>query len=562
MMNYAAVPATDTPYTGRIWNVDIYVRASREDGGDKAQSETITNQITMLTDFVDARPDLRLNKIHKDDGISGVTFDRPGFNTVMADVRAKVADCVVVKDLSRFGRDYIETGRYIEEIFPFLGVRFIAVTDNYDSMAEHNASDDIVLPFKNLVNDSYARDISIKVRSSKAQKRKNGDFVGPFAAYGYAKDLENKNQLIIDEGAAENVRLIFDWKLEGMSAQAIADRLNDEGVLSPMEYKRSIGLNFKTTFKINNTAKWTAVAVFRVLKNEVYIGTLVQGKETTPNYKVKSRVYRPPEEWVRIEHAHEPIISPVIFARVQYILSLDTRAAPGNKKTYPFAGLLVCADCGQAMVRHTITTTGKKYIYYVCASVKYHQKCSNHNIREDVLEQAVLTAIQTRIRTVVDMEAMLGYLDGLPLQQAEAAKVQLQLEKKQAEIDRYKRLFLSLHERLEEQIITKKEFLEFKAVYIKRREDAESAAASLQADLDGILAGTSGNFKWMEHFKEYQNITELSRKVVASLIQKITVYEDQRIHIQFYHEAEYDLLARWIAQASATPNEHVKRKVG
>ena len=145
----------------------------------------------------------------------------------------------VVKDLSRFGRDYIETGRYIEEIFPFMGVRFIALTDNYDSMAERSASDDIVLPFKNLVNDSYARDISIKVRSSKALKRKNGEFVGPFAVYGYAKSPENKNQLIIDEVAAENVRLIFDWKLEGMSAQAIACRLNDEGVLSPMEYKRS-----------------------------------------------------------------------------------------------------------------------------------------------------------------------------------------------------------------------------------------------------------------------------------------------------------------------------------
>ena len=260
--------ASSTASHGQIWDVDIYVRASREDG-DKEQSETISNQITMLTDFVHGRPELRLHEIRKDDGISGVTFDRPGFHAVMDDVRSGAANCVVVKDLSRFGRDYIETGKYLEEIFPFMGVRFIAVNDNYDSMAERSAADDVVLPFKNLVNDTYAKDISIKVRSSKAVKRRNGDFVGPFAAYGYCKDPENKNQLIIDEGAAETVRQIFSWKLDGMSAQAIADQLNSKGVLSPMEYKQSIGLNFKTSFKLNKMAKWTAVAVLRILKNEL-----------------------------------------------------------------------------------------------------------------------------------------------------------------------------------------------------------------------------------------------------------------------------------------------------
>ena len=163
--------ASSTASHGQIWDVDIYVRASREDG-DKEQSETISNQITMLTDFVHGRPELRLHEIRKDDGISGVTFDRPGFHAVMDDVRSGAANCVVVKDLSRFGRDYIETGKYLEEIFPFMGVRFIAVNDNYDSMAERSAADDVVLPFKNLVNDTYAKDISIKVRSSKAVKRR------------------------------------------------------------------------------------------------------------------------------------------------------------------------------------------------------------------------------------------------------------------------------------------------------------------------------------------------------------------------------------------------------
>lgn len=550
---------------GKVWSVDIYVRASREDEDkSKEQSETITNQIILLTDFVNSRPDMRLHEVRKDDGISGVTFDRPGFNALMDDVRSGAADCVVVKDLSRLGRDYIETGKLIEEIFPFMGVRFVAVNDNYDSMGDRSASDDIVLPFKNLVNDSYARDISIKVRSSKATKRKNGDFVGPFAAYGYRKDQENKNQLVIDEDAAEIVRLIFSWKLDGMSAQGISDRLNDEGVLSPMEYKLSIGLNFKTQFKAHKTAKWSAVAVFRILKNELYIGTLIQGKVTTPNYKVKARVERPPEQWNRVEHAHDPIISPVVFARVQYLLSLDTRAAPNRDNVYLFSGLLSCSDCGQTMVRHPIKTGGKEYVYYVCATAKYESKCGNHNIREDSLTEAVLAAVQARIRLVVDIEGMLHYLDGLPLQQAETAKLQAQFAKKQEEIERYKRLKLSLLERLEDGILSKKEFVEFKAVYTSRCEDAERAVAGLQAQIDGIVAGTSGKFKWIEHFKEYENLTELTRKVVVSLIQKIEVYQGRRIRIQFYHESEFVLLQEWIAQATApqATEEADQRRVG
>ena len=550
---------------GKVWNANIYVRASREDEDkSKEQSETITNQIILLTDFVNSRPDMRLHKVYKDDGISGVTFDRPGFNDLMDDVRSGTADCVVVKDLSRLGRDYIETGKLIEEIFPFMGVRFVAVNDNYDSMGDRSASDDIVLPFKNLVNDSYARDISIKVRSSKATKRKNGDFVGPFAAYGYRKSAENKNQLVIDEDAAEIVRLIFSWKLDGMSAQGISDRLNDEGVLSPMEYKLSIGLNFKTQFKAHKTAKWSAVAVFRILKNELYIGTLVQGKVTTPNYKVKARMERPPEQWNRVEHAHDPIISPVVFARVQYLLSLDTRAAPSQKNVYLFSGLLTCSDCGQTMVRHPVKQSGKEYVYYICATAKYENKCGNHNITEDSLTEAVLTAVQARVRLVVDMEGMLHYLDGLPLQQAETAKLQAQLAKKQEEIDRYKRLKLSLLERLEDGILSKAEFVEFKSVYTGRCEDAERAAAGLQAQIDGIVAGTSGKFKWIEQFKEYENLTELTRKVVVSLIQKIEVYQGQRIRIQFYHESEFALLQQWLAQAAAPqPAENAdQRKVG
>ena len=205
-------------------------------------------------------------------------------------MKAGRTDCIIVKDLSRFGRNYLDAGEYIEKIFPFLGVRFIAVNDNYDSLGDKKASDDLIIPFKNLINEAYCRDISVKIRSQLEIKRKNGQFLGSFAAFGYLKDEQNKNKLVVDQYAADIVRDIFKWKLEGVSPQDIADALNKLGVLSPMEYKRSLGMKFTTSFKTNSKALWSAGTVIRVLKNPIYTGVLIQGKETTPSYKVHKRV--------------------------------------------------------------------------------------------------------------------------------------------------------------------------------------------------------------------------------------------------------------------------------
>lgn len=317
-----------------------------------------------------------------------------------------------------------------------------------------------------------------------------------------------------------------------------------------MEYKKSIGLNFKTSFKLNKMAKWTAVAVLRILKNELYMGTMVQGRETTPNYKVKTRIYQPPEKWSRIANAHEPIISPMIFARVQYCLSLDTRSAPHSKQVYLFSGLLVCADCGQPMIRHPVQRKGKEYIYYVCSSAKCGKKCENHNIREDYLKESVLVSIQARIRSVIDLENLVRYVDALPLQQREIIRLQAQLAQKQEEAERYKRLFRSLYERLSEGILTQNEFLEFKAVYAHRCDEAERAAGALQREIKAATAGTSGTFRWIEDFREHRNLTKLTRKVVVMLIKQIKVYKDQRIHIQFYQENECRCLAERIMSAA------------
>ena len=331
----------------KIWNATLYLRLSRDDG-DKEESNSITGQRELLRDFIRTRPELREYAVRIDDGFTGSNFERPSFKKMLEDVKAGRTNCIIVKDLSRFGRNYLDAGEYIEKIFPFLGVRFIAVNDNYDSLGGKNASDELIIPFKNLINEAYCRDISVKVRTQLEVKRKSGQYIGAFAVYGYLKDEANKNHLIVDEYAADIVRDIFSWKLEGMSPQDIASRLNHNGVLSPMEYKKSLGMKFATSFKANPQAVWSANAVLRILKNPVYTGVLIQGKETTPSYKVRKRVTKPESEWAIVSAAHEAIIERRDFDSVQKALSLDTAAAPATAPCSFSAAWCSAASAAQA----------------------------------------------------------------------------------------------------------------------------------------------------------------------------------------------------------------------
>ena len=339
----------------KIWNATLYLRLSRDDG-DKEESNSITGQRELLRNFLQNRPELREYAVRIDDGFTDSNFERPSFKKMLEDVKAGRTNCIIVKDLSRFGLNYLDAGEYIEKIFPFLGVRFIAVNDNCDSLGGKNASDELIIPFKNLINEAYCRDISVKVRTQLEVKRKSGQYIGAFAVYGYLKDNADKNHLIVDEYAADTVRDIFSWKLEGMSPQDIAASLNHSGVLSPMEYKRSLGMRFATSFKANPQAAWSANAVLRILKNPVYTGILIQGKETTPSYKVRKRVTKPESEWAIVPDAHEAIIECRDFDSVQKALSLDTRRSPGDSAVQLFSGMVFCGECGASMVRKTVSS--------------------------------------------------------------------------------------------------------------------------------------------------------------------------------------------------------------
>ena len=531
----------------KIWNATLYLRLSRDDG-DKEESNSITGQRELLRDFIQNRPELREYAVRIDDGFTGSNFERPDFKKMMEDVKEGRTNCIIVKDLSRFGRNYLDAGEYIEKIFPFLGVRFIAVNDNYDSLGEKSASDDLVIPFKNLINEAYCRDISVKVRTQLEIKRKSGQYIGAFAVYGYMKDETDKNRLIVDEYAADIVRDIFAWKLDGMSPQDIAVRLNQSGILSPMEYKKSLGMKFATSFKANAQAAWSANSVLRILKNPVYIGVLTQVKETTPSYKVRKRIIKPEDEWAVIPDSHEPIVRREDFETVQKVLTLDTRRSPDDSNVQLFSGMVFCGECGASMVRKTVPSGNKKYVYYVCSAHKQDKSCSYHGIRDKALEEVVLETVKQYILDVIDLDDILSMTDTAPLRTAEAQKVQRQLDKKRSEHERLQKLLMSLYENLADGIIDRDEYARLKQNYSGRAAECEKQMDALQESLVQIKEHGGEHREWMTRFRKYQNIMELERSIAVALIDRILIYKDNRVEVHFRFEDEFawqmDILRR------------------
>ena len=536
----------ETNLNTKIYNADLYLRLSKEDG-DKEESDSITNQKELIFEYLKSMEDIRIHEIRVDDGYSGVDSERPAFQQMLEDIKAGKVDCVITKDLSRFGRNHIEVGRYLEKIFPYLGVRFIAINDNYDSAMSDMQTDNIIIPFKNLINDAYCRDISIKIRSNLEVKRKKGDFVGAFAPYGYRKSEGDKNRLEVDEEAAETVRRIFRMYLQGSSAYRIAEALNEEDVLTPMDYKKEKGSAFYTGFKKNLKSQWSHVHVLRILGNPVYMGTLIQGKNTTPNYKVKKKVKKEEDKWCMAENAHEAIIPASNIRIVQELLRMDTRTGTAQEKVYDLSGVVRCGDCGGNMVRKTVPSGHKKFIYYVCGSHKADKSvCSSHSINAENLEESVLILLNKQIESVTDMDHILGQLEEIQRQSGELAKRNRQIVKKKEEIRKYCNLRLNLYEDYKEELITKEEYSELKETYGKRIRTAEQGLAVLEEGVELLASGLGYSCGWINEFKRFGNLDSLSREVVVSLIDRICIHEKKkgehypRIEVRFKYAEEFE----------------------
>ena len=497
---------------------DAYLRLSYS-ADRSVESDSIANQKKLIEDFVAAHPDIELVSERVDDGYSGVLFDRPAFQEMMNDIVSGKINCVIVKDLSRLGREYIETGRYLRQIFPAYGVRFISVNDNYDT---------------------YSRDISVKTRSALLTKRQNGDYVGSCPIYGYRKDPENKNHLIIDEYPARVVRDIYRRRIDGASAKHIAEELNRLGVLSPMAYKESRGLPHPTGgFADVPDAKWSARAVIRILQEETYTGVLLQGRQETHNHKLKNIIHKPAEEWVRIENAHEPIIQKRDFDLVQKISSLDTRTAPDGEAVYLFSGLLVCGCCGGRMTRKTNTVKGKKYIYYHCPTGK--KKGCTHPVmlKEADLIDCVLVSLQAHIRHVVSLDKVLDGISEEQINQEEIAKFKAQIADNEVKLEEARQFKATLYENFIANLISKKDYQDLKNLYTGRAEQAQEAIDRLRAEMELVTNNSSSRLRWTQHFKEFSAMTTLDRRAVIAMVQSIRVEGKNNLVITFRYLIEY-----------------------
>ena len=522
----------------QVWNTCGYVRLSREDG-DKEESNSVTGQKDLIRDYMTRHPELRECGMKVDDGFTGSNFDRPAFQEMMAEVKAGRINCIVVKDLSRFGRDHLEAGEYLERIFPFLGVRFIAINDNYDSLYSNAESDELIVPFKNLINEAYCRDTSVKIRSQLEIKRRRGDFIGSFAVFGYRKDPSDRHRLLVDDYAAEVVRDIFQWKLDGLSAGDIAARLSASGIPTPMDYKQSQGMNYSTSFRIKEKSEWSAGMILRILKNPVYTGVLEQGRVTTPSYRVKRLVNKPREEWAIVENCHEAIISGYDFESVQKALALDARTTESGKTVDLFSGMVNCGECGGAMIKKTVPSGKKKYTYFVCATHKNEKTCFSHGIRDTALTEIVLEFLKKHIRDVIDLADLLALTDTAQLQKAKVQKLRERLDAKEAEIDRYHRLLCSLYESLADGLIDQSEYQKLKKSYTDRRAQAEEQADAIRAEMEQELNHSDQGFGWVEEFRRYQNIEALDRSIVVRLIERILIFRDRRVDIVYRWQNEY-----------------------
>lgn len=540
--------ATPSPST-KLWKPALYIRLSREDG-DREESDSIVSQRELLTEFAAAQPDLTAPVFYVDDGYSGTDFDRPDFQRMLTDLRADMIDCVIVKDLSRLGRNYVGVGEYLEKTFPLLGVRFISVSDQVDSFTDPRSVDNLVVPFKNIINDEYCRDISNKVRASLDLKRRQGKFIGSFASYGYRKDPNDHSRLLVDEPAAAVVRDIFDWFLGGMSILGIAKRLNERGVPNPSAYKRQQGMHYRHPASDKLGGLWPDSSVRRILKNRLYTGTMVQGKNRIKSYKLHISEAVPEADWIEVENTHEAIISTNLFEQVQALLARDTRTAPTQKQVYLFSGFVRCADCGRAMHRKTISQPYGDYHYYICSTFKKQHSgaCTKHTIRSDRLEQAVLETLRHQIALAVEMDEVIAEIDRSRAQTRPSMQLIAERDALSAERDKTEQLKLALYPDWKAGDLSREEYHQLKAQFEQRIKGLDTRLAAVQRRIEELENGVDQTNPFLTQFIQYRNLQSLTREVIVALIDCIEVHEGGKITIRFKFSDAYAAAADYIQQ--------------
>lgn len=522
------------------WKVGVYCRLSSDDG-DKDESNSITNQRDLITNFLKNEKSLRIVDFYADDGYTGTDFNRPEFKRLLSDIKSKKINTVVVKDLSRFGRNYIEVGNYLEKIFPLYNVRFIAVNDIVDSFKDPKSVDNVLISFKNLMNDEYARDISNKVKSSIKTLALNGKFAGGTTPYGYKKDPLDKYHLIIDESEAKIVRLIFKKALNNEGKIKICKYLNNKKILCRKEIQRRKKANLSLNSNEDKIIyRWSTSSIGRMLENETYIGNLVQNKSGNINYKVHKLVSKPKDEWIIIQNTHEAIISKEKFDLVQSLVAAKNSKKRKATNYSIYRGKLKCADCGKAMYRMDDFRDGRNISNYYCMGYKLiSNSCSPHKIKASELDNIVLNAIMLQVKLIIDLEKAIIKFKSEKLERNTQEDYEKKVNTIYTEIDRIKKSKKLSYEKMRFKEINKDEYISISKEFDKKIELLEKELSALETIYCDNMMVLKKDDYWIEHFRRNKKIKFLTKDVIDELIENITVDKNGNVITKFKYQDEY-----------------------
>ena len=543
MMNTKYAMYLEQPPVFKIqWRAALYIRLSKEDG-DKGESNSVTSQREILKEFLKLHPDIELYDIYVDDGWSGTNFDRPDFTRMMEDIYSGNVNCVIVKDLSRFGRNYTDSGNYLDNVFVRLRVRFIALNNGVDTASNNMnaATQCISVGVTNVINESVAATTSVNVRGTLNVNRAQGKFIGSFPTYGYLKDPDDHHKLIVDEEVAPVIRSIFERFVAGKSIIGIAKELNEEGIPNPSMYKKLKGFNYRHPVGKSNDGLWPDSSVRRILRNEMYIGNMVQGKNTTISYKIKQCRPIPKEDWIVVENTHEPIVSKEIFEKAQSLFNKNVRVAPKKREVDLFSGFVRCADCHRTMNKKTNVHSYATYHYYRCSTARKMKKsaCGNHTIRIDKLEEAVLIVIQNMVDVAIEMDDILKKINSSGERKKESRHLKKAIETQTTERDKYKQMMVDLYPDWKNGSISQEEYLILKQNIADKIQTLDKMIESLTKTAKSYEEGVNEENEFISHFRKCGKIKKLTRSLLLELIDVILVHEGGNITVKFKFDDAY-----------------------
>ena len=532
-------------YTIRRWRLGEYIRLSKEDlKKGKDDSNSVKNQRDLLNDFYQKHiEEFESVSEYVDDGHTGTDANREDFQRLLADVMSGKINCVVVKDLSRFARNYSDAGSLIDNLFVQMGVRFISLAENVDSFANPDSVSNIIVPITNVMNDNYCYQTSKKIRQVFDYKRRNGQYIGAFAPYGYIKHPKDKHKLIVDPDAAETVKLIFSLFLQGTSKRAIALHLNEHGVPSPSAYKLLKGLPVST--RGYDEPMWGGRMIHAILTNPTYTGDLAQGRSRVKSYKVHQIETVPREEWVEVAGTHEAIINYETFDKVQALLKRDTRTSPEGRKVHLFSGFLKCADCGRAVTR---CVSKNNHVYYACSTYKNRSRtaCTMHSIKHERLEAAVLFGIQYQVHLAVSYSEAITCINSAPTKKSQSFRLDELITTKEKELAKITRYKQSLYQDWKDGEITQQDYRSMKADYERQVAALSDVLERLTAERAELANGVDNEHPALVAFMKYQNIDKLTREALIDLVDHIKVYENGNISVKCKFADEFRKIAEYI----------------